>query len=203
MEIKMDHLIDLGKLINVSDYDTYIQESETLEIVLHKYGQEMSIPDYTCWMKYPNNISGGGISFTRHTNQHPILKELTVDIHSKLLKIFPKNITPLQNRIHIIKTEGNITPHIDESSRMACINIGLKNSSAAITKISNDNRLENFQKNNTEYNLKDGHAYLMNTNQLHSVNAISLNPRYLITYGFGTSFDLLKSLFIPSLVEKT
>jgi len=38
-------------------------------------------------------------------------------------------------------------------------------------------------------------AYLMNTNQYHSVKNTNDQPRYLITYGFGETFEILEKEF--------
>jgi hypothetical protein len=189
------NIIKLGTLIDPIEFDQYITEAEKLETVVHKYGKDFNIPDYPCWMEYKNegNIVGS-ISFSRHTLQHPILKDMVAKVADILTPIFPD---PIPDRIHLIRTVGSIPPHRDEGGRMCCINIGLKNSSSAITKLSNDGIRENFSINNTEYTIEDGVGYLLNTNHFHSVEGDLAIPRYLITYGFGTKFEILKRVIKP------
>jgi hypothetical protein len=189
------NIIKIGQLINTTEFDQYIIEAEQLETVVHKYGGDLNILDYPCWMEYKNegNIVGS-ISFSRHTSKHPILKDMVLRVADILIPIVP-SFTP--NRIHLIRTVGSIPPHRDEGNRMCCINIGLKNSSSAITKISNDGIRENFSTNNTAYTVEDGVGYLLNTNHLHSVEGDLHTPRYLITYGFGTKFEILKRVIKP------
>ena len=187
-------IIKIGKLIEPIDFLKYITVIEKLETVVHKYGTEFQVPDYPCWMKYENEGDiQGSISFTRHTYKHPELKEMVDTIYDKLATIFPKNMSPIKERIHIIKTEGDIVAHKDEAGRNTCINIGLQNSSGAITKMSNDGLLKNFYNNHTDYVIEEGYAYLVNVNRYHAVHSISDGPRYLITYGFAERFDDLKN----------
>ena len=188
----MSHLIKIGKVLDPSDFQKYINEAEKLETVVHKYGTEFVVPDYPCWMKYSNEAGvSGSISFSRHTYKHPVLREMVDKIVELLTPIFPENAKPNIERVHFLKTKGSIVAHRDEAGRMTCINIGLKNSSSAITKISNDDILENFENNHTQYRIEDGTAYLLNTNSLHSVEGTDVD-RYLITYGFGHSFEIMK-----------
>jgi hypothetical protein len=187
------NIIDLGKLINPEELVSYINVAEQLETVIHKYGTEFIFPEYPCWIEYKNegNIEGS-ISFTRHTDKHPVLLELVKRMSAILRPIFPEKYAPEENRIHILRTIGDIPIHRDESSRLTCINIGLKNSSGAITYIGNGGEIEDFKKNHTSTILKDGHGYLVNTYEFHSVKAISSEPRYLITYGVGVKIDYFK-----------
>lgn len=189
------NIINLGKLIDPDMFQVYIDAAEKLETVVHKYGSEFVVPDYPCWMEYKNegNIPGS-ISFTRHTNKHIVLTEMVKRVIDILTPIFPDNAPPMIERVHFIRTLGNIVPHRDEAGRYACINIGVKNSSKAITKISNDNIYENFDNNYTPYVVIEGFGYLLNTNQIHAVEGELDTPRYLITYGFGTKFDILKDV---------
>jgi hypothetical protein len=189
----MNQLIKLGKLLDPKDFEKYITEAEKLETVIHKYGKEIVVPDYPCWMQYLNeNGIDGSISFTRHTHQHPILREMIDIVIELLTPIFPDSYKPEIERVHFLKTNGSIVAHRDESGRKTCINIGIKNSSSAITKISNDNIHRNFDNNHTDYQIEDGFAYLLNTNFYHAVVGDINTDRYLITYGFGVTFDILK-----------
>ena len=190
------NIVDLGRLINPNDFQIYVDEAEKLETVVHKYGSDFVIPDYPCWMEYRNegNIEGS-ISFTRHTHKHPILKEMTEKMFAIFKIIFSISRPVLLERIHFIRTKGSVTVHKDEAGRNACINIGVRNSSGAITKISNDNIYSNFNNNHSVITVLDGHGYLMNTNQYHAVESTNDQPRYLITYGFGNTFDILEKEF--------
>ena len=190
------NIIDLGKLINPDEFHLYINEAEKLETVIHKYGSEFKIPDYPCWMEYENeDIIPGSIAFSRHTSKHPILKEMTQTVYTVLRTIFHTNRPVLLERIHFIRTKGNVTIHKDEAGRNTCINIGVKNSSGSITKMSNDNIKDNFNDNHIAMTVVEGHGYLMNTNQYHSVEGLNDQPRYLITYGFGDKFNILEKEF--------
>lgn len=186
-------IIQIGKLIDPSEFSKYIEEAEKLEVFVHVYGQAFYIPEYPCWMEYKNEGDQiGSISFTRNTYKHPVLSLMTNELVELFTPIFPKDNPPLQERWHFIKTTGNIVTHRDEAGRNACINIGVKNSSGAITRLSNDGIFENFENNNSEYIIKEGFGYLLNTHQWHSVESTSTEPRYLITYGFGAKFDNLR-----------
>ena len=187
------NILKIGTLINPAEFDQYIIEAEKLETVFHKYDNPFNVPDYPCWMAYKTlRDSEGSISFSRHTSTHPILKEMVSKIADILTPILPVKHPAIPERIHFIRTIGSVLPHIDEASRMCCINIGVKNSSSAVTKISNDGIPENFSINNTAYTIEDGVGYLLNTNQLHSVEGDLSIPRYLITYGFGAQFNIVE-----------
>ena len=189
------NLVSLGKLINPNDFQIYVDEAEKLETVIHKYGGDFVIPDYPCWMEYKNEGSIiGSIAFTRHTFKHPVLSQMVNKVMEVLTPILPNNSPPSIERVHLIRTLGNIIPHRDEAGRYSCINIGVKNSSTAITKISNDGVYENFENNHNSYIVEEGFGYLLNTNQIHAVDGKLDTPRYLITYGFGTKFDILNKM---------
>jgi hypothetical protein len=190
------NIVDLGKLINSNDFQIYVDEAEKLETVVHKYGEDFVIPDYPCWMEYRNEGDvEGSISFTRHTNKHPILKEMVEKVFNIFKIIFPASRPVILERIHFIRTKGSVIVHKDEAGRNTCINIGVRNSIGAITKMSNDNIKHNFNNNHSSITVIEGHGYLMNTNQYHAVESINDKPRYLITYGFGDTFDVLKKEF--------
>ena len=190
------NIVDLGKLINSNDFQIYVDEAEKLETVVHKYGEDFVIPDYPCWMEYRNEGDvEGSISFTRHTNKHPILKEMVEKVFNIFKIIFPASRPVILERIHFIRTKGSVIVHKDEAGRNTCINIGVRNSIGAITKMSNDNIKHNFNKNHSSITVIEGHGYLINTNQYHAVESINDKPRYLITYGFGDTFDVLKKEF--------
>ena len=120
---------------------------------------------------------------------------MTQKIYDIYKNIFSPHRPILLERIHFIRTIGSVTVHKDEAGRNACINIGVRNSSGATTKISNDNVYSNFKNNHSAITVVEGHGYLMNTNQYHAVENLNDQPRYLITYGFGDTFDILKKEF--------
>lgn len=192
----MTDLIKIGNVLNTNDYLKYIDEAKNLETVVHKYGTPFNIPDYPCWMQYLNEGKViGSISFTRNTILNPILSEMIDKIEQVLIPIFPKNFPPDKKKIHFMKTNGSIVKHKDEAGRLSCINIGIKNSSTALTKISNDGVYNNFETNFTEIKVEEGAAYLLNTNQWHAVEGDLSIDRYLITYGFNKSFNEIKTMF--------
>lgn len=189
-------ILDLGKIINPAEFQSYMDEADKMEVVGHKYGAVQVVPDYPCWMEYSNEDNViGSISFSRHTAKHPILREMTQKVFHILENIFPSGIPVLIERIHLIRTKYNLPPHKDEAGRNACINIGVRNSSGAHTKMSNDGILENFKVNHSITAVAEGHAYLMNTNQFHSVECLNDNFRYLITYGFSEKYENLEKAF--------
>lgn len=190
------NIVDLGRLINPNDFQIYVDEAEKLETVIHKYGGDFVIPDYPCWMEYRNEGDvKGSISFTRHTNKHPILKDMVEKVFNIFKVMFPASRPVILERIHFIRTKGSVTVHKDEAGRNTCINIGVRNSTGAVTKMSNDNIKHNFNNNHSAITVIEGHGYLMNTNQYHAVESTNDKPRYLITYGFGDTFDILKKEF--------
>jgi GH15 family glucan-1,4-alpha-glucosidase len=190
------NITNLGKLIDPTEFQIYVDESEKLETVVHKYGKDFVIPDYPCWMEYKNEANIlGSISFSRHTSKNPILKEMVQKMYGIFKTIFHPDRTVLLERIHFIRTKGNITVHKDEAGRNTCINIGVRNSSGSITKMSNDNVYDNFYNNHSTITVMEGYAYLMNTNQYHAVESLNDSPRYLITYGFSDNFDILEKEF--------
>ena len=153
------NMLNLGKIIDPNEFQYYIDEAEKLETVVHKYGSVLAVPDYPCWMEYKNegNILGS-ISFTRNTHKHPVLIEMTHKVYNILKDIFPHNRQVLLERIHFIRTIGSIVTHKDEGGRNSCINIGVKNSTGAYTKMSNDGIRSNFKNNHSTIVVLEGHA---------------------------------------------
>lgn len=182
---------ELGKLVNPADFDQYIDVAETLDTVGHIYGTPYRVPDYACWMTYSVSKKHGDIAFTRHTWKHEILSEFTDKVVDIFGQIFPSWIKPVKERVHIIRTNGSVPVHKDEGGRMSCLNVGLRNSSTAITRMTNDGIRENFENNHTDYVVQEGYGYLLNTNAFHSVISDFPGHRYLITYGFGEEYSKL------------
>ena len=70
MRNNMD-ILELGKLIDHTEFQKYVDEAEKLETLVHKYGEAFEIPEYPCWMEYKNEANvNGSISFTRNTYKH-------------------------------------------------------------------------------------------------------------------------------------
>jgi len=189
-------MLSLGKLLDSKDFEKYIEETDKFETVVHKYGTKFVIPEYPCWMEYRVEAGViGSISFTRNTVKNPILYEMIEKVVWIIDSITIDKFKPDPNRIHLVKTKGSILPHRDEAGRMSCINIGIKNSSSAVTKISNDDSKINFYNNSTDYIIEDGFGFLVNTNRYHAVSGDLNLSRYLITYGFGSKFEETKTIF--------
>ena len=191
-------IVELGEIINPNMFLEFVEEADKLEIVIHKYGQSLVNYNFPYWIQYNNEgNTQGTISFTRNTYSHPILRKMVDMIIEKLVPFFPKETPPNPLRVHLVKTTGSLPIHKDENGRTTCINIGLKNSSGAITKISTDGHYGMMLVNSKSIVVQDGYGYLMNTNQWHSVTSTNNFDRYLITYSFDTTFsDTIKFLQI-------
>ena len=189
------HKLTTTAVINPSEFERYIDVLDSLEVVYHGYGKPFVIPDYPCFMEYENNWKSGRIGFTRNTHKHPVLKEMIDKIVEIYSSIFPAQLNVYAERVHIIRTIGNVPIHRDEDSRATCINLGLKNSSGSTTYISSDDKYENFHETRQGLKLEDGHLYLMNTDRWHSIESSSNEPRYLVTYAFGRPYIDMKPLF--------
>jgi hypothetical protein len=191
----MYDFLELGEIIKIENFSHCIEEANTWNTYVHKYGSEVKISqDTCCWMSYLNEGDTiGSISFTRSTYKNKILKEMADEVTDKLQNFFPPHIKLQPERIHLVKTNGTIVPHKDEGGRLACINIGLHNSDSAVLSLSNAPLKKNFYIDKKDFILKNGNGYLLNTNKFHSVTGNLNISRYLITYGFGVPFaELLK-----------
>lgn len=198
------NLIHVGDLFPLSDMQDVIDAAQNLRTHVHVYGnQQIALRDI-CWLTY-NSYQGsngnldkhdGQISFSRNTYEHPKFKELIDSAIYSLTKYFSPHLIINPYNVHLLKTKGNIYKHRDENVRKSCINIGLINSSKSITRISNDDNFENFDKNNTQYCIKENNAYLLNTSVLHSVEGDNNIDRYLLTCSFNIDFEKMKSYLI-------
>lgn len=190
----MENILNLGKLIEPIDFYPYINEADKLEHHVHKYGTEIEYPDYPCWLEYKNEGElDGSISLTRNTYKHPILQTMCQKICDILTPILDKIEKPNVKRVHFIKTYGSIPVHKDEGGRISCINIGIKNSSKAITRVCSDRNFDKFETNSTSHKILEGYGYLLNINQWHSIESDTETKRYLITYSFGLPYFILKN----------
>lgn len=169
---------------------------DQLPIHKHHYGNELEVdPIRLYWVEYqPYQEGDGTISFARKLYlKYPEVADYVVDYISKF---FPK--LPLdRRRVNLLKTCGSIRRHMDESLRKSCINIGLKNSLGAMTRVSNTKDHDLYESVATTEQCLDGHAYLLGTSFLHEVVAVNPEPRYLFTYGFGVEFDVIRGLYAP------
>jgi hypothetical protein len=162
---------------------------DNLEVKKHIYGQPKDEdPSYVYWLEYqPYKEYSGTISFARRLYlDYPEVANYVKDYLSSLFPEIPFDI----RRVNLIKTTGSISPHTDESLRRCSINIGLKNSSSAITRTSNTKDYNIFGEVAIDNVCQDGTAYLLDTSSIHEV--VSADPsinRYLFTYGFGRSFE--------------
>lgn len=168
---------------------------EQLPIHKHRYGMPMEDnPTTLYWTEYQPTIPGTGtISFARKLYiQYP---DVALYITEYLKTLFPR-VNFDYRRVNLLKTKGNIQPHVDESNRMCCINIGIKNSSLATTRTSSVKNKMLFEGNFEEIRCQDNHAYLLDTSSYHEVLADDPSiDRYLFTFGLGTSFETMKKEF--------
>ena len=191
----MNNYIELGKvLLDIKEYDTYIAEAEKLETVIQTYYQDLTIPTYPCWLQYANERNlVGTVSITANLYKHPVLSKLTTQLASVLNQSnISKNFIFKSTKINLIRTTGMVGIHQDQGNRTCAINIGLRNSENAITKISDGVTIENFEEICTRLQVKDGCAYLINTSNWHSVDSDIDSTRYLITYSFAKEFSEVK-----------
>lgn len=191
------------------DFD--LSRLDNIPEVVHVYGAGVApkIPDTLCWMTYAEALDvtkfgqdkPGTISFTRHTSQ--FLPDLAMQVCNKLRSRF-KDIHWLPARVHVIRTQGYIPPHIDENRRCA-LNIGLKNSAIASTLFSVNNCEDDFlvqSPNTVSFSMQDNVVYLLDVSKFHSVIPASSEPRFLVTYGFGAEFYLLRRYLSKPLVTQ-
>ncbi len=108
---------------------------------------------------------------------------------SKLLETFihhdlhPTNITLVK-----VDPGSNVNLHYDRS-RKSSINIGLKNSHAGITNVWDGEKVPEGDligpdNKKYSYQMRDGEAYILNTDQPHSVSCVPGNTstRYIVSY---------------------
>jgi len=191
----MTGLVDLDNKFIMPDFFN-IDILENLPIHKHVYGQPMDPdPKTLYWTEY--QYAEGMISFARKLYiEYP---EVAKYIVSYMKTLFPNVLFDYQ-RVGLLKTRGDVTPHCDESNRKCCINIGIKNSSSAITKTSKlkvpEYTRELFEEVCASNRCQDGSAYLLDTSSVHEVISLDLTVnRYLFTYGFGRSFEEIYSQY--------
>jgi hypothetical protein len=178
-----------NKFVMPPEFDLSIIEN--LPIHKHFYGMLMEeTPTNIYWTEYQPTYSGTGtISFARKLYlEYP---EVAEHVCKYLKNLFPRIPFDI-NRVNLLKTKGSIQPHLDESNRMTSINIGIKNSSIAKTRVSSVKDEAEFKDNAVEIVCQDNCAYLLDTSSYHEViSTDDTVSRYLFTYGFGVSYDII------------
>lgn len=185
-------MFDLGKIVNSNEFYEYIDVVKTYEVLTHEYGTDFKVPDYPCMMQYAAPGLTGIITFSRNTYLDERLQPMCNKIVDILSEIFKPVIKFDPKRVHILKTTGTVIPHRDEAGRISCINIGIMNASSAITKFSEANTLEEYNLTHYDAIAEDGHGYILDTSKFHSVIGTDIE-RYMITYGFGATYNQLMS----------
>jgi hypothetical protein len=188
------NIIEMTHRIVPEAYYEFVSAARTLPEVIHKYGEDqpaINDPHLMTYLNEGGNI--GSISFTRLTIQHKVLKNLSELFYEDTRSIWSSQIRFFPERVHLIRTKGNIVLHRDEAGRTACLNFGVLNSSSASTYMATNDDLDNPGEL-IETVLQDGKGYLVNTNWPHAVKG-SEKERWLVTYGFGREY-LSLSLFL-------
>lgn len=160
---------------------------DSLPRVTHVYGTPQPVLNYLHWMEYDTN-GKGQIAFVRNAVAHH--PEMIGKVEQVMSERFPRiKVDP--SRINILRTRGYVPPHVDESNRTCCINIGLRNADSALTWTTNlpNTAKSLFDKYAVSTLCEDGKAYLLDTAHLHAVAGDPNIDRYLVSYGFGLPFE--------------
>lgn len=166
-------MLELGKLIeDISIFDKYIEITEGFEEISAK----AKIPRYPHWFKYLS----GNVLFAVNMKRNSVLNELLDNAEVIFREIIPMQYPINRATIHLMKTIGNVKPHCDQS-RLCAINIGLRNSSSAITRVGTDDVID--------FSVKEGYGYLLNTKQRHSVIGSEI-PRYILSYSLDIPYPI-------------
>ena len=155
-----------------------VSSLDDIPVAYKKQGSPVSaVYDGLHWLTY-SVFDDGRISFTRNTQKYlPEVVEYTAQF---LEKRFP-NLPVYRERIHFLQTKGKIREHRDEAGRRTSINIGIKNTSTAVTRFGVEDKYETFNTNYEDFTCQDGKVYLLNTSVLHSVLSQTEDVRTLIT----------------------
>lgn len=189
-----------AKVASSLDIKFDLKQVLDLREVVHTYGSGSfpPVPRELCWLTYEEqrvDISKygetqiGSISFTRYTSV--FLPEFVESVTDVLKEKFPA-IAWRNDRVHLIRTQGYIPPHVDEV-RTCALNIGLSESNSAETQLGMNNQESDFlvlSRDYTTYIMQDREAYLLDVSKFHAVRPLTLfsQPRYLVTYGFGVPY---------------
>ena len=175
-----------------------MDELTKLPVYKHTYGESQEEdPTTLYWTEYhsldPDLNEKGSISFVRKLYlEYPEVAQYIVDYLQTLFPIIEFET----NRVSVLKTNGSINPHIDEAGRICCVNIGIKNSSAAVTRTSSTKDFEIFEKVASEVVCQDNHAYLLDTSSVHEVIGKDLTTdRFFFSYAFRREFNIVHSVF--------
>jgi hypothetical protein len=147
--------------------------------IIHTYGNPQP-PIGGYWMSYIRQQPSQEeykISFLRHA--HNIFPTFITDVTLYLTSVLARPIMP--SAITIMRTIGSVPPHIDEA-RKTCVNIGLHNTTVAMTVCHDEPEIAQT--------CCDNCAYLLDVSKTHSVRSFSrYTPRYLVSYGMTESYD--------------
>lgn len=151
--------------------------------------------DFPCYQQYPNGVvvSHNFYDFfpdecINVCDKLSMLKNNLKDFNLKsvLFDQFLETKSFRPKRVRLMECNHFIKPHTD--LREIGINIGLKNSSNAITSVS-----ESKNQNNVnsipfyQYRLDDGDVLILNTHHAHWIEPIDINiKRYIISYNLKT-----------------
>lgn len=185
--VELDHKFKLPESFDISVFDQ-------LPIYNHSYGNKMeNDPTTLYWTEYRLPKPYGSISFLRRLCVgHIDITKYVTDYLTDLFYQVPFDY----RRVCLLKTQGTIPPHVDESNRKCCINIGIKNSSIATTRTSSTTNRTIFESQAKSSICQDGHAYLLDTSSIHEVvSEDNSTCRYLFTYGFGSNFNTILSCY--------
>ena len=160
---------------------------DRLPVIDHKYGDPQPDSMTFKWMRYVQ--PEGYISFARNLGAYMPLVAYHVTEYLKTVIDVPIPFA----RVNFMKTAGCVGPHRDEGGRKSVINIGIRNASAAITRVSLDNDFDTFETEYEDYTVEDGCAYVLDVDNVHAVLDQKGGERLLITCGFGVpARELLK-----------
>jgi len=164
-----------------------LERIANLPLKFHSYGKPLPISPDPFWITYYSNR--GSISFLRDCSTFmPEFAEYTTE--------FIREHTGLiieEDKINFIRTVGSYRPHID-TSRSSAINIGLSGADNGITRIGFSDSYDDFVTKYEEYRIQDGSAYLVNTSNVHEVEADTKKTvRYLVTVAVHEEFKSLET----------
>ena len=178
--------LKIGTGFALPDYFDF-DKIEQYPVHKHVYGAVVPEFDSPYWLEYQQEIKQGSIAFLK--NLHGDYYMLAAYVAGYVQSLIPKLGVVDLAYVGLIKTHGSVGAHTDEPTRQCCINIGLKNSSGAVTKTSKTNVRKLFKLDAESNTCEDFCAYLLDTSALHAVDAVNNDPRYLFTYPFTLPFD--------------
>lgn len=143
-----------------------------------RYGVKYVKPSFPHIMKYSSEyMSDGEISYVVGVPFSPVVEDFVSGLFS-----LPSTVS--SNPLMLVKTVGNIEPHVDENGRKSAVNILLENS-----------RFSDVITEDGEYTGDDGDIYLLDTNRVHSVRSVEYKPKLFLTRSFPLTYaDLFASI---------